>query len=171
MSDNRNVWVFAEQNGGKLNEVALSSETDMFVTILIMCLDYANHAICMANAGHCYPLLRTTGGEVTRVEGANGFPVGITEQAEFPEETFPVHPGDVMCMFTDGIIEAMNEEDEQLGYEKLTEQLAAGSPAPEEVLARVQSAIRDHAGMAPQSDDLTLVCFGRSDNGAGEAGD
>ncbi len=167
-----NVRFFASTQSGpgglleRLNEVALSSETDMFVTIIIMCLDYANHTICMANAGHCYPLLRKANGEVERVQGANGFPVGITEEADFPEDTFSIDAGDVLCLFTDGIIEAMNEDSEQFGYDKLSEQLKAATASTDDVLARVQKAIRDHAGLAPQSDDLTLVCFGRTENGA-----
>ncbi len=146
----------------KLNEVALRSETDMFVTMLIMCVDYNNHSVVMSNAGHCYPMLRKTSGEVTRVEGGNGYPVAITEEAEFPEATIELEAGDVLCLFTDGIIEAMDEESNLFGYEKLTPAMSNGGQSAGDVMMSIQQAIRDHAGGAPQSDDLTVICMGRT---------
>ncbi len=163
-----NVRFFASTEAGpgglleRLNEVALSSETDMFVTILVMYLNPAENTIQMSNAGHCYPLVRKANGDVERIQGGNGFPVAITMEAEFPEITFPVEPGDVMCLFTDGIIEAMDEEKKQFGYERLTECLKEAEANPADVVKSIQRGIRDHTGMAPQSDDLTLVCFGRA---------
>ncbi len=146
----------------RLNEVALTSETDMFVTVLIIYLDHRNHSLRLSNAGHCYPLLRKASGEVQRIEGGNGFPVGIMEEAEFPEVALDIEPRDVLCLFTDGIVEAMNEQKEQFGYKNLCRHVGETGPEPREVVRGVQKAIRDFVGMAPQSDDLTLVCFGRN---------
>ncbi|MFO7957320.1 MAG: SpoIIE family protein phosphatase [Candidatus Brocadiia bacterium] len=162
-----NVRFFATTVSGpggllsKLNEVALSSETDMFVTVLILYLDAESNTLSMSNAGHCYPVLRRAGGEVERVQGANGFPVGITEEAEFPEMELEMEQGDVISLFTDGVIEAMNEDSEQFGYKKLSGAIEAAEASPSDVARKIQQAIRDHVGVAPQSDDLTLVCFGR----------
>jgi sigma-B regulation protein RsbU (phosphoserine phosphatase) len=150
----------------ELNRVALSSETDMFVTVLIMWLDCREHTVRMANAGHCYPLLRRADGEVVRVEGGGGFPVGIMADAEFPEaDPLPLAPGDMFCVFTDGVIEAMNDSREQFGYKQLAREMASASRSPGEVVKQVQKAIREHVGLAAQSDDLTLVCFGRRPRG------
>ncbi len=146
---------------GKLNEAALSSETDMFVTVLVMYLDRRTHVARMCNAGHCYPMRRKANGEVERIEAANGFPVGITADADFPETTFQIEPGDVICLFTDGVIEAMDMEGKQFGYKKLARVMQSAGGTPEDVVQVIQRAIREHAGAAPQSDDLTLVCFGR----------
>lgn len=163
-----NVRFFASTASGpgqlleRLNEVALSSETDMFVTVLVMYLDPEEHTIRMSNAGHCYPVVRKQDGDVQRIEGANGFPVAITMEAEFPEISFEVDPGDVLCLFTDGIIEAMDESKNQFGYDKLNDCLRNAEASPEDVVKHIQRGIRDHTGMAPQSDDLTLVCFGRT---------
>ncbi len=146
----------------RLNAAALSSETDMFVTVLVMYLDPPTGTVSMCNAGHCYPLRRGGDGTVERIEAANGFPVGITEQAEFPETTFQMEKGDVVCLFTDGVIEAMDEAGKQFGYRRLSQALQAASPSPQGAVEAIQKGIREHAGNAPQSDDLTLVCFGRS---------
>lgn len=146
----------------KLNQVALTSATDMFVTILVMLLDWQNHMVRMSNAGHCYPMLRGADGHVERVEGGNGYPVGITQEAQFPEATFSVKPGEMLCVFSDGITEAMNEDEELFGYSKLSDAMEQAAGSPLDVVKSIQRAIREHAGAAPQSDDLTLVCFGRT---------
>ena len=145
----------------KLNGAALGSETDMFVTVLVMYLDRATHRVTMCNAGHCYPMRRSANGDVERIEGANGFPVGITADADFPETTFDIAAGDVICLFTDGVIEAMDMEGKQFGYKKLARVMQAAGGTPEAVVEGIQRAIREHAGAAPQSDDLTIVCFSR----------
>jgi len=149
----------------RLNEAALRSGTDMFVTVLIMCLDPGAHSLVVANAGHCYPLLRHSDGTVERVEGGNGFPVGLTRDAEFPEQGVSLGPGDSICAFTDGIVEAMNEQNELFGYRRLTQSLEGDASSPGEIVRTIQRALREHAGAAPQSDDLTLVCFGRLPEG------
>jgi len=162
-----NVRFFAGAKTGpadllrRLNEAALSSETDMFVTVLVMYLDPGKHTVTMCNAGHCYPMRRSADGTVERIEAPNGFPVGITEDADFPETTFEVAPGDVICLFTDGVIEAMDTEGKQFGYKRLARVMESAGGTPEDVVQVIQRAIREHAGAAAQSDDLTLVCFGR----------
>ena len=167
-----NVRFFATTQSGpgqllaRLNEVALDSESDMFVTVLIMFLDPINHVLTMSNAGHCYPLIRKQGGEVSRLEKPTGFPLGIIEDAEFEEETASLEPGDIICVFTDGIIEAMDDQNGQFGYEKLSESLSSASAGPKDAVKSIQKALREFTGMAPQSDDLTLVCFGRFDGQA-----
>ena len=146
---------------GKLNEVALAAAEDMFVTVLLLLLDWQNHSIRLSNAGHCYPMLRKTDGSVERVESATGFPVGITEEAEFPEASIQIGAGEVICAFSDGIIEAMSEQGELFGYKRLSRAMAEAEGTPQAIVKSIQKAIREHAGGASQSDDLTLVCFGR----------
>ncbi len=148
---------------GALNQVALSSATDMFITMLIMSLDFRSNTVQMSNAGHCYPLVRRSDGRVERLEGGNGFPVGITQDAEFPETSFTVQPGEILCIFSDGIIEAMDENGKLFGYKKLSDAMERADNSPLNIVKDIQRAVREHAGAAPQSDDLTLVCFGRVD--------
>ena len=144
-----------------LNQVALMGETDMFITMLVLLLDWEGHTVVMSNAGHCYPLLRKVDGRVERIEGGNGYPVGITEDADFPEATFSIGAGEVICLFSDGITEAMDENAEQFGTKGLSRAMAQASGSPIDQVKSIQRAVREHVGTAPQSDDCTLVCFGR----------
>jgi serine phosphatase RsbU (regulator of sigma subunit)/pSer/pThr/pTyr-binding forkhead associated (FHA) protein len=146
----------------RLNQVALSSETDMFVTVLAMLLDCAANTVTLSNAGHCYPLLRKADGSIERVEGGNGFPIGITRDAEFSETSVSIGPGELLCAFSDGIVEAMDEEGELFGYKGLSRSVAEPAASLGDVIKNIQKAMREHTGAAAQSDDLTLVCFGRT---------
>ena len=146
----------------RLNKEALRSEADMFVTVLVMFLDTRTHTIRLSNAGHCYPLVRKPDGRVERIEGGNGFPVGIAQEADFPETTFALGPGEVLCAFSDGIVEAMDEQGQLFGYKRLSHAIEQASGSADEVVKSIQKAIREYTGAAPQSDDLTLVCFGRT---------
>lgn len=145
----------------KLNDSAMQDDNDMFTTCLIMVLDPEQNTLTMANAGHCYPMLVRKDGTALRLEGESGFPIGITEGSEYEEETYALAPGDVVCAFTDGIIEAMNENREQYGYEQLAQALTDGCGNVDDVVSSIQRSIRAHTRTAPQSDDLTLVCVGR----------
>jgi sigma-B regulation protein RsbU (phosphoserine phosphatase) len=144
----------------KLNEVALASAEDMFVTVLLMLLDWDQNTIRLCNAGHCYPMIRHANGDVERVEDGTGFPVGITPEAEFPEETIALEEDAVICGFSDGVIEAMDEDAKLFGYKKLSAAMAGADITPGSVVRGIQRAIREHTGSAAQSDDLTLVAFG-----------
>jgi sigma-B regulation protein RsbU (phosphoserine phosphatase) len=153
----------------KLNEVALASAEDMFVTVLLLLLDWERHTIRLCNAGHCYPMIRRADGVVDRIEGGTGFPVGITGDAEFPEETIELEDDAVICGFSDGVIEAMDEEGKLFGYKKLSAAMAAADVTPGSVVRSIQRALREHTGSAAQSDDLTLVAFGHGQRAAEEA--
>jgi len=80
-----------------------------------------------------------------------------------PETSFTVQPGEILCIFSDGIIEAMDENGKLFGYKKLSDAMERADNSPLNIVKDIQRAVREHAGAAPQSDDLTLVCFGRVD--------
>jgi len=146
----------------KLNEVAMQTESDMFVTVLILALDPQTHVVTMANAGHCYPVLFSSDGETRTIEVESGFPIGIVDTVEYPEQTVSLAPGESLCAFTDGIIEAMSLSQTQYGYERLCPALVEAEGQPDRAIEHIRRSIRNHTQDAPQSDDLTVVCFGRA---------
>jgi len=144
----------------QLNEAVLQGETELFVTTLIMALDTEKRTITMANAGHLPPLVKKSDGHVEKVEGGNSFPVGIVNDAEFPEISFEIEPNELVCVFTDGIVEAMNAEKETFGYARLIKVLEDGPPDAAVAVRNIRQAVKEHASGVEQSDDLTLICFG-----------
>jgi serine phosphatase RsbU (regulator of sigma subunit) len=146
----------------RINEVVLQSAPDMFITLLVMLLDCEAHTVTMASAGHLWPLLRHADGSVDCLEGESGFAVGMVADADYPESVVPMPPGAVLCAFTDGITEAMNADGDQFGHDRLAAAVAGAAGSAGGVLIAVQEAVRTHVAGHPQSDDITLVCLGRS---------
>jgi len=144
----------------RLNEAVVAGETDMFATALVLHLDCSEHQVKMVNAGHPHPLLKKADGSVEPMKGDTAFPIGILEEVEFPEVSLVLQPNDRLCVFTDGITEAMNENKECFGEDRLEKVLRESSNSASEIVENLQRALREHVGSATQSDDLTWICFG-----------
>ena len=84
--------------------------------------------------------------------------LGIDEDSEYPEERFTLSAGQVLLLYTDGITDAENRDREFFSEERLIRKLPelAGRSA-EEVRDELHRTVRDFAGGAPQSDDITLL--------------
>jgi len=144
----------------ELNKTLAAGNTEIFVTALVLHLDCRRNEMQMVNAGHPPPLLKKADGSVEQVKGETGFPFGVIDDVEFPEATYVLQPNERLCLFTDGISEAMNENKEPFGNERLEKVLRESPNSASEIVSNIQKAIERHTGSAIQSDDLTLVCFG-----------
>jgi serine phosphatase RsbU (regulator of sigma subunit) len=110
-------------------------------------------------ASHPAPLL-LRGGEVSELYTGGSFPVGLIEQATFHADCVQLMPGDTMVLYTDGVTEAQDKEQNFFGVAHLKE---AVMQHPDVSLGVLQSAIlgavERYAGGAPQFDDITLLLF------------
>jgi len=125
-------------------------------------LDLTHHTMTLVNAGHMPPLRRAparSGVEDVAAEEA-GLPLAILDRP-YEEVVVPLERGDTFLLYTDGVTEARNGGGELYGIDRLR-QLVAGLPAEPEALGRgVLADIGAFVGDRPQSDDVTVVCFGR----------
>jgi sigma-B regulation protein RsbU (phosphoserine phosphatase) len=109
------------------------------------------------HAGHPSPLL-LRGNAVSELYTGGSFPVGLVDDAEFTAAQEQLQPGDTLVLFTDGVTEAMNPEDELFGYARLREVLAGGgSESLEALQERILNAVRKFVNGAKASDDITLL--------------
>ncbi len=134
---------------------------EKFVTLVYGALDPRAHTFRFANAGHDYPHLFRSGGETVRLE-SGGIVLGILPDYEYTTETVEFRPGDVLVIYSDGIIESMNSAHEQYGVERMAREVRGrlGESAGE-ILSGVVRAAQRHAGPAPQYDDMTVVVVKR----------
>lgn len=138
-----------------------STRRGTFVTLVCVVLDYERHEVRYANAGHNPPLHVSASGTVTRLT-ARGLPLGAVREATYPAETVPLAPGDTLVLYTDGVTEAMDAERRQFGEERLEALVRAHHAEPAaQLVERVLSAVREHAGSAPASDDVTVLVVRR----------
>jgi sigma-B regulation protein RsbU (phosphoserine phosphatase) len=129
----------------------------MFVTLFVGWLDLDSLQLQFASGGQTAPsLLRNgTAGTLTQ-EG--GPALGLMEGVEFPLNSLQLQPGDVFAVFTDGIDEAFNAADQQLGLEAVNEVLEQSSQQSLEAVGQTLLATVDsHQGEVAQSDDITLL--------------
>jgi sigma-B regulation protein RsbU (phosphoserine phosphatase) len=88
--------------------------------------------------------------------------LSILEDFPYEEETVPVSVGDVIVMYSDGITEAVNPQQEQFGEERIVTVVAAHRTEPAAgIIDSIVSAVRQHAGVAPQGDDMTVLVIKR----------
>jgi serine phosphatase RsbU (regulator of sigma subunit) len=142
----------------------ITSATDRFATLFLAVLDPTEHAAVLLNAGHPFALrYRRADGSVEEAVSADlsGLPLGIMESA-YASALVPLEPGDALLLFTDGVPEAVNDEDQPFGLEGIRAALeGVAGLAPAQAGRRVIDALWEHARERVQKDDLTLVCFGR----------
>ena len=140
-----------------------STIPEKFATLFYGVLDPVQSRLTYTNAGHEPPMLFSAGGEMRRLT-AGGIILGIAEDFPFEEDTVPFPPGDVLVMFSDGISEAMNAEQNQFGPERLKAVVSQfRNESAHSIHERIIAAVKTHVGNCPQMDDITLVVIKRSD--------
>jgi serine phosphatase RsbU (regulator of sigma subunit) len=139
-----------------------SVEPGRFVTAFLAVLDAADGRMLYSNAGHNAPLVVSADGAVQRLE-AGGLILGIFEEAAYETGEVTLAPGDRLVLFTDGVTEAMNEQDEQWQEERLVELVRASAALDSATLIRrIVEAVRAFEGARGASDDVTLIVARRS---------
>jgi serine phosphatase RsbU (regulator of sigma subunit)/pSer/pThr/pTyr-binding forkhead associated (FHA) protein len=136
---------------------------DRFVTFVLAVLDHNRHELTLVNAGHMPPLLRHSQGIVEAIGSEEtGLPLGVDADFEYQQHTRRLEPGDFLALFTDGISEAMNGDNELYGLDRLIERLAVESAPVAELGRSILDDVKSFVGGRPQSDDMCLACFGRA---------
>jgi sigma-B regulation protein RsbU (phosphoserine phosphatase) len=122
----------------------------------------AVRALAFVNAGHNAPILRRASGAVERLE-AGGLPLGIESGAAYQSGSAVLAPGDVLVIFTDGLVEAFNDRGEEFGEARLLEALRdAPLGSAREIQLHLLLRVDRFVGSTRQHDDITsLVLLAR----------
>jgi|KBSSwiStaDraftv2_1062776.scaffolds.fasta_scaffold00698_12 sigma-B regulation protein RsbU (phosphoserine phosphatase) len=133
--------------------------TRKFLTAFFGLLEPGTGVLRYVSAGHNPALLRRSGGDVEQLK-ATGVPMGMFPNATWTEETLSMAKGDLLCVYSDGITEALDASDEEFGLPRLS-RLLDSSP-PDEICRRVFDAVASFAADVPQYDDQTLLLIHRT---------
>jgi sigma-B regulation protein RsbU (phosphoserine phosphatase) len=123
----------------------------MFVALLYAVLNAKDKTISLCSAGQTQPVfLSSETGESRFVETkGDTFPLGILEDANYQETRLTMSPGDKIVLYTDGIVEAMNEAEEMFGFERLIEVIqGADSLTADSLLKKILYKVNEFAGEA-----------------------
>jgi sigma-B regulation protein RsbU (phosphoserine phosphatase) len=145
----------------KVNDkLADGNETGLFVTAFCAVLDLSTGVVRYANAGHNPPLVLRERGESAYVPRLGGLVLGGVPDYPYRTGSLTLAPGDTLVLYTDGVTEAMNAGQALFGDARL---LDACRPerhrAPQVVVEALLGAVREYAGDAPQSDDITILAL------------
>lgn len=133
-----------------------------FLTLFFGLLEPDSGVLRYVSAGHNPALLLGGSGQTVRVE-STGVPIGILPNATWREETLQMEPGDLLCVYTDGVTEAVNEGEEEFGLDRLARLLSRNAASsPQKICDEVLSAVADFARGMPQYDDQTLLVVRRT---------
>ena len=143
------------------------NEAEMFVTVWLGYLDLNTGVVRAANGGHNPPVL-IHDGKAEYLSLKPGLMLALMEGMKYQEHTVQLHKGDILFLYTDGITEAMNSDEEFYGEAKLKEQLSFGNnlPASDDencvaaaVCNAVTADVNEFTADAEQSDDITMLCI------------
>jgi sigma-B regulation protein RsbU (phosphoserine phosphatase) len=149
---------------GLNDEIASSALGHRFITYIVAVLDAPNNEVTVANAGHLPPLVKSANGDVRSIgQNDSGMPLGIATGQEFHETKFSLAVGDTMLLYTDGVTEAMNSDNELYGSDGLAKYL---STAPEDVESVINGVVVDVEQFSvgrTQRDDICMVVLKRNE--------
>jgi sigma-B regulation protein RsbU (phosphoserine phosphatase) len=130
-----------------------------FVTFFFGILDPDGNCTYV-NAGHNPPILVRRDGSMKELT-AGGMVLGLFAGAQYEADTVKLEPDDHLILFTDGVVEALNNAGEEFGKERLIALLHANARSTAlEILVRLQEAVLSFSAHAPQHDDITMMILG-----------
>lgn len=140
------------------NTITQDSRSGMFVTLFYGMLREKDRSFTYVNAGHNPPVLfRGYDGTVEKLM-PTGIVLGALENREYNSRRVTIETGDVLVMYTDGVTEATNCQEELFGENRLIEIIRNNARFPAQViLEQILSSVKEFAGDMPQFDDITLL--------------
>jgi phosphoserine phosphatase RsbU/P len=145
----------------RLNRYACAHSLDgrRFTTAVLAEYEPATRRLSYVNAGHNAPILRRANGDMEKLD-IGGVPLGIDSAAAYETSAKDLQPGDALIFFTDGVVEAFDENGAEFGDARW---LAAIRTLPEvtaqESLQFLMTRVDAFAGVTRQSDDITCMIF------------
>lgn len=134
------------------------NESQMFVTFFIGILDIQTGNLQYTNAGHNFPYIVRKDGNIEPLKNVHGLPLGLFVIQDYIAETVQLNSNDRIVLYTDGITEAMNKENEEYGDERFIEMLKdTHNLSVQEDISKILKNVKEFAVDTEPSDDLTLM--------------
>ena len=136
------------------NAISDSNDNNMFVTLFVGVLDLQTGCLCYCNAGHNAPYIQGT-----LLPCDSNLPVGVMPNCIFSEQTIEITQGSILFLYTDGLTEAENAQQELFGEKRVSNIISSFEGSPEKLIETMTDAVRQFVGDTEQSDDLTMLAI------------
>ncbi len=146
---------------GKLNKALhLESTASMYVTLFYGTLNLRNGSMSFSNGGHNPFYLLNKSGTLRSIKNNGGIPVSFLPQFKYPSSTLPLNDGDLILMFTDGVTEAMDTDQNEFGEERIEACLKTVEEiTPRNVINTVMKAVQNFTKGNALFDDITMLAI------------
>lgn len=142
------------------DELVRNNESCMFVTLFCAAVHLPSGQCSYASGGHCPPVVLKPDGRLISLTDAKGPVVGGMEGMQYTAGSYRFAPGELLFLYTDGVTEAANPAQALFGEERMNrELLQSGACDTEKLLRGMRERLREFAGPAEQSDDITMLAF------------
>ncbi|MBR4480305.1 MAG: SpoIIE family protein phosphatase [Prevotella sp.] len=142
--------------------LAKESANFMFVTVFYGIYNIKTGEVTYTNAGHNPPYLMKADGTIEQLPLSKDIVVGALDDFQFSEETLQLEHGDTLLLYTDGVTEAINVNNEEFGEKRLEDTLKdVAHQNCQQIIDAVKENVSSFAGEAEQSDDITLLAIKR----------
>ncbi len=156
--------------GGKPSEILESvndslsedNSSDMFVTVWLAIMTLSTGEVIAANAGHEYPFVTDENGAYKLFKEPHGIVLGAMRGMKFEDYTFTVPQNGRIFVYTDGVAEAQNKDEELFGVERIEECLNKYmEEEPDKLVAAMAKEVDSYAAEVEQFDDITMlnICY------------
>ncbi len=140
--------------------VCSNNQAGMFVSVWMGILEISTGKLTAANAGHEYPAVKMGEGGFGLYKDKHGLVIGAMNGVRYTQYELQLRPGDRLFLYTDGVPEATDANNELFGTERMVEALNRDPAAgPQEVIGIVREAVDGFVREAEQFDDMTMVCL------------
>jgi len=136
------------------------NESCMFVTLFFGILNTSKKELTYCNAGHNPPFILSTNGSLQEIGRCHGTALGVSDKFEIAEHTVTLKDNDILILYTDGVTEAMNANNEMFSEFRLkTFLFQHATLTVKELTDQLVKNIQNFAKEAIQSDDITVFCI------------
>ena len=142
------------------NELTADNEQGMFVTMFIGRLNLKLYRLEYCNAGHNQPIIGNADGQFSFLEVEPNAPIGLWEGLQFEGEYIDFFKNRQLLLYTDGLNEAENRQQQQFGEDRIIEILTPlSSSKARDIIEALETAVNRFRDNAEANDDLTMLCM------------
>ncbi len=142
------------------NKVIEENLSDLFVTLFIGIVNIRTGTFNFCNAGHCIPVLIHPQGKLNDISDMHGIPIGIYANRSYKSTTIQLSEGDMVLVYTDGVVDAKDENGMRFSEDVLKYNLIGSwFLNTEQTVTKIKESIEWFKGNVSPEDDLTLLAF------------
>ncbi len=142
------------------NHICEHNKADMFVTLWLGILEISTGKVTFANAGHDDVAVYRKNGRYEYFKTKHGLVVGAMQGIKYKDFEIQLEKGDKLFLYTDGVTEATNADNEMFTLDRTLRELNSMKDAsPQGVIEGISKSVNAFVGGAPQFDDLTMLCL------------